>query len=130
MACKTRVSPVKGQTILRLELLFALLLSKLMTSVTQALELELALGEPNYFTDSKVTLYWIKGQEKEWKPFVQNRVNKIRNFTQTSQWAHCAGKENPADIPSRGVDPSQLSTNLLWLYEPKWLHREIPTFKT
>ena len=95
VACKTRVSPVKGQTIPRLELLSALLLSKLMTSVTQALEPEISLGEPNYFTDSMVSLYWIKGQEREWKPFVQNRVNQIRSVSQPSQWAHCAGKENP-----------------------------------
>ena len=64
VACKTRVSPVKGQTIPCLELLPTLLLSKLMTSVTRALELELSLGEPSYFTDSKVALYWVKGQEK------------------------------------------------------------------
>ena len=102
VACKTRVIPVKGQTIPRLELLSASLLSKLMASVAQAFELELSLEEPNYFTDSKVALYWIKGQEREWKPFIQNRVNLIRSLTQTDHWAHCAGKENPADIPSRG----------------------------
>ena len=96
VACTTRVSPVKEQTIPRLELLSASLLSKLMTSVSQALSLELSLGEPSYFTDSKVSLYW------EWKPFVQNRVNQIRSVAQPHQWAHCAGKENPADIPSRG----------------------------
>ena len=126
VACKTRVSPVKEQTIHRLELLSALLLRKLMTSVSQALSLELSLGEPSYFTDSKVSLYWIKGQEREWKPFVQNRVNQIRSVTQPHQWAHCAGKENPADIPSRGIDPSGLAHNSLWLYGPTWLHSEIP----
>ena len=64
VACKTRVSPVQRQTIPRLELLSALLLSKLMASVSQALDLELSLGRPSYFTDSKVALYWIKGQER------------------------------------------------------------------
>ena len=126
VACKTRVSPVKEQTIPRLELLSALLLGKLMTSVDQALSLELTLGEPSYFTDSKVSLYWIKGQEKEWKPFVQNRVNQIRSATQPHQWAHCAGKENPADIPSRGIDPCGLIHNSLWLHGPTWLHSEFP----
>ena len=78
VACKTRVSPVKEQTIPRLELLSALLLSKLVNSVSQALSPDLSLGEPSYYTDSKVSLYWIKGQEREWKPFVQNRVIQIR----------------------------------------------------
>lgn len=57
VACKMRVSPLKEQTIPRLELLSALLLSKLMVSVSQALEAELPLGQPSYFTDSKVALY-------------------------------------------------------------------------
>ncbi len=69
-----------------------------MDNVSQALSLELPLGELRYFTDSKVSLYWIQGEDKEWKPFVQNRVNQIRSVTQTSQWAHCAGKENPAGL--------------------------------
>ena len=60
------------------------------------------------------------------KPFIQNCINQIRSLSQTSQWAHCAGKENPAGIPSRGINPSQLSTNSLWLYGPKRLHGEIP----
>lgn len=103
VACKTRVSPVKGQTIPHLELLSALLLSTLMTSVKQVLELEMSLGEPNYFTDSMVSLYWIKGQEREWKPFARLTDRYI--------------VQNPADIPSRGIE---LSTNSLWL------HGEIP----
>ena len=40
---KTRVAPTKGMTIPRLELLAALLLSKLMVSVSRALEPELPL---------------------------------------------------------------------------------------
>ena len=122
VACKTCVSPVKTQTIPRLELLSALLLSKLKTSVHKVLSLELSLDEHSYFNDSKVSLYWIKGQEKEWKPFVQNRINQIRSAT---QWAHCAGKENPADISSRGIDPKGLVRNSLWLHGRTWLHKEI-----
>lgn len=82
------------------------------------LDSELSLG---YFTDSKVALYWIKGQGKERKPFVQNRVNQIRNLTVADQWQHCAGIENPADIPSRGRDPCQLSSCSLWLRGLPWL---------
>ena len=121
VACKTRVAPLKEQTIPRLELLSALLLTKLMASVSSALEPELTLGEPSYFTDSKVSLYWIKGQAKEWKPFVQNRVDQIRSSTLIDQWQHCPGAENPADIPSRGIDPHQLQSCPLWLSGPNLL---------
>lgn len=81
VAWKTRVAPLKEQTIPRRELLAAVLLSKLISSVSQALESELSLSPSSCFTDSVVALYWIKGQGKEWKPFVQNRVNQIRGLT-------------------------------------------------
>ncbi|KAL5518068.1 hypothetical protein EMCRGX_G003741 [Ephydatia muelleri] len=77
VASKIRVAPAKGMTIPRLELLAALLLSKLMVSVSCALEPELTLDDPSCFTDSKVTLYWIQGQTKEWKQFVQNRKSQV-----------------------------------------------------
>ena len=80
LAAKTRVSPLRKQTIPRLELLSALLLSRLMTSISQSFENELKLLPPRCFTDSKVALYWIQGIDKEWKPFVQNRVTEIRSL--------------------------------------------------
>ena len=58
-ASKTRVSPLKMQTIPRLELLAALLLAQLMDSVTRALKSELSLSEPHCFSDSIVPVYWI-----------------------------------------------------------------------
>ena len=85
IACKTRVAPLKEQTIPRLELLSAVLISELMTNVSQALNPELPLGQPSYFTNSKVALYWIKGQRKEWQLFVQNRVNQICSPTTVDQ---------------------------------------------
>ena len=121
IVCKTRVAPLKEQTIPRLELLSAVLLSKLMTNVSQALNHELSLGQTSYFTNSKVALYWIKGRRKEWQPFVQNRVKQIRSLTIVDQWQHCAGIENPADIPSRGMESSQLSSCSLWLHGRPWL---------
>ncbi len=99
VASKTRVSLLKSQTIPRLELLSALLLARLLDSVSQSLSIELSLSLPQCFTDSTVTLCWIKGTDKCWKPFVQNRVAEIRTLVSSSQWKHCSGKDNPADIP-------------------------------
>ena len=93
---KTRVSPLKSQTIPRLELLSALLLARLMKSVTGSLEPELTLTQPKCYTDSEVALYWIKGLNRVWKQFVQHRVAEIRTLLPSECWQHCPGAENPA----------------------------------
>ena len=80
------------------------------------------MSPPHYFTDSTVALCWIKGTDKTWKPFVQNRVNEIRKLTSTELWKHCSGKNNPADLPSRGLTPLELSRSILWRGGPDWLH--------
>lgn len=68
VAAKTRVAPLKGMTIPRLELLWALLLAKLIVSVHTILQTELTIhSDPVCYTDSKVALYWIQGTDREWK---------------------------------------------------------------
>lgn len=67
VAAKTRVAPVGGMTIPRLELLSALILSKLVNSIQTALQPELRLDDPMCFSDSMVALYWIRGTNHEWK---------------------------------------------------------------
>ena len=124
VASKTRVAPLRKQTIPRLELLSALLLSGLMVSITNSLESILTLSEPTCYTDSKVAFYWILGTRK-WKPFVQNRVTKIRKCLSPIHWKHCAGKDNPADLPSRGIPLPDLSLSQLWSEGPEWLNDDI-----
>lgn len=88
----------------------ALLLAKLVAAVSAALESEVSLSGVTSFMDSKVALHWIKGVvDKELKPFVQNRVNEIRRLLPGDHWRRCPGKENPADLPSRGVTPLEMS---------------------
>jgi len=63
------------------------------SSVSVALAPEVDLKESHCYTDSKVALYWIKGTEKEWKPFVENRVTEIRRLVLPTGWSHCPGRE-------------------------------------
>ena len=68
--------------------------------------------------DSQVAL---RGMDRDWKAFVQNRVEEIRCLVPPQLWNHCPGKDNPADIPSRGLDPTDLSLSKLWRHGPDWL---------
>ena len=122
VASKTRVAPLSKQTIPRLERLSALVWARLIDSIIKALESEINLNRPVCWTDSKVTWYWITQDDKEWKKFVQHRVDEIRKLVPLECWNHCPGKDNPADILSRGINPRELPTSELWWNGPKWLH--------
>jgi len=94
MASKTRVAPTKRQTIPRLELLGAVVLSRLLNTVL----LSLPSSVPTFcWTDSMAVLHWIR-TIKPWKQYVSHRVNEIFCLTKREQWQHCPGDVNPADI--------------------------------
>ena len=50
------------------------------------------------WTDSKVTLSWIKAIDKEFKTFVGNRLREIRNNADIENWCYCPSEFNPADL--------------------------------
>ena len=104
-----------------------LLLARLIHAVSSSLESELQLLAPRCFSDSKVSYYWIRGKNKSWKPFVQNRVNEIKKLVAADRWFHCPGRDNPADVPSRGISLTELSDHRLWFEGPTWLRTQEPT---
>ena len=71
--------------------------------------------------DLQCTKWWYFGHTKEWKQFVQNRVVEIRKLLPVECWNHCPGAENPADLPSRGADVSELVSSSVWMNGPNWL---------
>ncbi|GFU92807.1 integrase catalytic domain-containing protein [Trichonephila clavipes] len=55
------------------------------------------------------------------KTFVANRVATIQHLINAEQWHHVSSEQNPADLVSRGLDPSSLLNNSLWWNGPKFL---------
>ena len=80
------------------------------------------------YTDSKVALYWIKGESQEWRQFVQNRVNEIQTLVPAQHWKHCLGHDNPADLPSRGISLPDLLKESVWFSGPSWLSSSVQAF--
>ncbi|KAJ8957790.1 hypothetical protein NQ317_005821 [Molorchus minor] len=77
------------------------------------------------WTDSAVTLSWIKSHPHRWKPFVSNRISFIQERVDPKNWWHVVSSQNPADVASRGAFPSDLLTNSLWWAAPDFLkHRQ------
>lgn len=116
---KGRVAPLKTVTIPRLELSAAELLGRLLTYVKTSMEWPNA----SYFlwTDSSAVLGWIEKTPRDLKVFVGNRVASIQRNTETNRWHYINTKENPADLLSRGLLPSEIVGNKLWLHGPEWL---------
>ncbi|XP_072948180.1 uncharacterized protein [Epargyreus clarus] len=119
LCAKTKVAPVKPQTIPRLELCGALLGARLTSKVLQALRLK--VSQVYYWTDSSVVLGWLSYRARDLKQFVSNRVAEIQQLTSSGVWRHIPGLENPADLASRGLDPNLINKVALWWQGPRFL---------
>ena len=128
---KTRIAPKKMVekteetfSIVRLELLAALITARAVTYVKKAFEKKYNIEETHCFTDSLINLYRIKNGPEKYKLWVANRLAEILSHTKPEQWRHCAGPQNPADLPSRGISAEELKNSKLWWNGPDFITKD------
>ena len=117
---KSRVAPMKTQTIPKLESCSAVLLSKLLTTVK---EQNINFQHIHAWSDSTIALGWINSSPHRLKTYVANRVVAITEKIPACYWRRVASTDNPADLGSRGTTAGALIQSSLWWKGPSWLQQ-------
>lgn len=113
---KARVAPLKSLTIPRLELMAALVATRLTHFVLKAIPSDTV----HMWSDSQIVLHWLNSQ-KPLPVFVRHRTAEIQSLLPQANWSYCPTSENPADLLSRGTTTEMLMSSPLWNYGPAWL---------
>ena len=122
---KSRVSPLKNESVARLELIACVIGTRLLKAINTSYK----IPQTNiyYYTDSRNSLCWINTPSHRAKTYVYNRTAEIQRVTNLAQWGHVPTDVNPADIATRFVTVEDLKENNIWFRGPPFLSD--PEFK-
>lgn len=120
LCSKGKVAPIKPTTIPRLELCGAVVGARLYSKVIESLRSK--VNKVVFWTDSTIVLGWLGMPTNLLKTYVQNRTAEIHELTKEHPWRHVSGKDNPADLVSRGQSLDLLRSSSLWWEGPQFLH--------
>lgn len=117
LMAKARVCPIKELKIPRLELMAAVIGTRLIRFVET--EIQCRILSRTAWSDSMCVLEWLQ-HNKLHSSFVDNRLWEIKSFPNLT-WRHVPSQDNPADLLSRGVEFEQLASSSLWWSGPQFL---------
>ena len=112
LVAKSRLSPLRELTIVRLELNSGLLGARLKKFIT--IESRLTFQKIYMITDSEIVRAMIMKESYGFKTFVSLRVGEIQQLTQRGDWYWIEVSLNIADIITRGKEPSSLRIHSDW----------------
>ena len=119
---KSKLAPLAGHTIPRLELCGAVLATEIGEFISD--HLSIPNHSMKYFTDSKVVLRYIRNRTRRFYTYVSNRIAHIHAVSNPNQWSYVPTHLNPADAATRG-SVSDVKTSLdIWLAGPAHLCTE------
>ena len=112
---KCRVAPIKSVTLPKLELMAAVMATRLAKFIisTMNLQCQEISDSVHFWTDSQIVLYWICKHSNS-KPFITHRVKEIVTSFPDNVWSYTPSGENPADLLTRGITTQQLLSSQLW----------------
>ena len=123
---KCRVAPIKTVTLPRLELMAAVMATRLVRFVKSAVHLQSddSFSHIHMWTDSQIVLHWIYKSHNHSKPFISHHVTEIIGAFPANSWSFTPSGDNPADLLTRGISAQQLFSSELWLHGPHGCYPE------
>jgi hypothetical protein len=117
VSAKARVAPLRQTTIPRLELMAALLATRLAKTIYD--EFKIKPSKVTLWSDSMIVLAWLRSESTILKSFVGVRVAEIQASWEPSVWRYVPTNLNPADDLSRGISVREM--NGRWMNGPPFL---------
>lgn len=111
---KSWVTPLKETTILRMELSGNLFLSRLINTVYNTSKNQIQTTRRIYWSDSLVTISWIKADHNEFKVFVENWLQEIRKNYNPKDWYYSESSNNLADLLPGKRKIENFKEDILW----------------
>ena len=119
---KSRVASVKTTTLSKLELMAAVIGTRL-AKFLQSVVIYHSRHSPiriHFWNDSQIVLHWIHKNNSS-KQFVSHRITEIVESFPAAMWSYTPSSDNPADLLTRRVSTQQLIFSELWKHGPQWL---------
>ena len=116
---KSRLSPLRIISIVRLELCGAVLSARLKKYLQ--MEMRVRISKIYHLVDSNIVRAMVQKESYGFNTFAAIRVGEIQEYTSISQWYWVSGDLNIADLITRGADPKSLGEESIWQNGPEFL---------
>ncbi|XP_058817112.1 uncharacterized protein LOC131680413 [Topomyia yanbarensis] len=119
IASKTKVAPLRAQSIPRLELQAAMMGSRLLHNICSALTI--SIQRRFLWTDSATVLAWLRSDSRRYHQFVSFRVGEILSLTSVNEWRYVPSRENVADDATKWSSGPSFNPTCRWYHSSPFL---------
>ena len=119
LVAKSKIAPTKSLTIVRLELLAAVISVRLRLSIET--ECRYKFDRIIHIVDSDIVRAMVQRESYGFSTFVSTKIGEIQSGSKPNDWYWVNGEYNIADILSRGEKPENLNGSSMWQKGPEFL---------